>query len=95
MKIKKHMKLLGLKVKDRVTGFSGIVTTVSFDLYGCIQVAVTPAAFGESKGELKTGMWFDVTRLIILDENPVMELPDFKKGYVGTGKKGCADKTMP
>ena len=28
------MKLLGFKVQDVVTGFTGIVSSVSFDLYG-------------------------------------------------------------
>ena len=37
-----ELKLLGLKVKDKVTGFTGIITSVSFDLYGCIQVIITP-----------------------------------------------------
>ena len=32
-----HLELLGQKVEDKVTGFRGVVTTISFDLYGCIQ----------------------------------------------------------
>jgi len=42
--VERHVSQLGLKVKDRVTGFEGVVSTMSFDLYGCIQAAVTPAA---------------------------------------------------
>jgi hypothetical protein len=34
------LKLLGTKVRDVVTGFVGIVTSVSFDLYGCVQAVV-------------------------------------------------------
>lgn len=34
--LNKHMSILGLSVKDRVTGFKGIATVVGFDLYGCI-----------------------------------------------------------
>lgn len=38
----KHFKLLGMEVKDKVTGFKGVVSTITFDLYGCIQAGVTP-----------------------------------------------------
>lgn len=67
------LKLLGLKVRDRVTGFCGVVMSVSYDLPGCIQAVVTPLV--DEKGEAKDGKWFDVTRLEVLDETPVMEVP--------------------
>jgi hypothetical protein len=86
--VKKQMKFLGLKVQDKVTGFTGIVSTMSFDLYGCIQAWISPMA---KDGELKEGRWFDVTRLDVLDNKPVMELPDYSKGYVAEGKKGCCN----
>ncbi len=40
--VNEHIKFLGLQVRDEVTGFSGVVTSMSFDLYGCIQAVVTP-----------------------------------------------------
>lgn len=89
----KHLNLLGKKAKDAVTGFSGVISTMSFDLYGCVQAVITPPV--DEKGEIKNGKWMDVTRLIITDEEPVMALPDFSKGYIAEGKKGCADKPMP
>ncbi len=91
--INRHVSLLGLKVKDLVTGCTGVITTVSFDLYGCIQVVVTPPV--DKNGETKSGQWFDVTRLLITDECPIMALPDFSKGYIAEGKKGAADKPLP
>ncbi len=39
---REHMSVLGLWVSDEVTGFEGIATSVGFDLYGCVQVVVTP-----------------------------------------------------
>ena len=42
MLIKKHLDLLGHKVKDKVSGFQGVVISMSFDLYGCIQADVRP-----------------------------------------------------
>lgn len=67
------LELLGLKVRDKVTGFNGVVSSVCYDLYGCIQAIVTP--FADDKGELKDGRWFDVSRLTVLDADPVMGIP--------------------
>jgi hypothetical protein len=68
--IKDYLKFLGLRVKDKVTGFEGIVVTISFDLYGCIQAIIHPGLVEGKIGELT---WFDVGRLEVLDHNPVME----------------------
>ena len=87
-----HINLLGKKATDKVTKFTGVISTVSFDLYGCIQVVITPEA---DKGELKVGSWFDVTRLDLSNDEPVMEMPEFDKGYVASGKKGAAQKPIP
>lgn len=75
MNVNSHIDLLGKTVKDRVTGFKGIVSSVSFDLYGCIQVAVTPPA--DEKGALPDGRWFDVNRVEVGAEARVMPVPPF------------------
>ena len=82
----KHFNLLGLRVKDRVTGTKGVVTSLSFDLYGCIQAVVQPKD--------KEGMWFDVSRLKVSSNKPVMNLPNFEEGYIAEGRKGPADKPI-
>ncbi len=93
--VQKHLALLGLKVKDRVTGFEGVVESLSFDLYGCVQVAVKPVCGKE--GKLEDGRWFDVNRLQVTNKRPVMEAPDFD--FVGVEAagydKGPAEKTLP
>ena len=89
MSVMKHVNLLGFKAKDVVTGFDGVITSVSFDLYGCIQILVTPRAKDED--DLKPGYWFDVSRLTVSSES-VMEHPDFDDIRISDGKKGCADK---
>ena len=68
--MQEYMKLLGFLVKDKVTSKEGVVTSISFDLYGCIQAIVQPLDGSESK-------WFDLKRLVQVGEAPVMELPDF------------------
>lgn len=70
------MKLLGLNVKDRVTGFTGVVASVCFDLYGCVQAVVTPAA-SKDGGKIEESRWFDTKRLEALSDTPVMDVPHF------------------
>lgn len=89
----RYFNLLGKKAVDSVTGFKGVVTSLSFDLYGCIQVVLTPAA--DKKEGIKDGHWFDVQRIEITDSKPVMALPDFVSGYVSEDKKGAAEKPLP
>lgn len=93
MQADKHLKLLGLKVKDCVTGFKGVVTGINFDLYGCVQAIVTREL--KNNDDKIESRWFDITRLIILKTKPVMALPNFNSGYIAEGKKGAADKPLP
>ena len=86
----KHMNLLGLNAKDRVTGFEGVVSTLSFDLYGCIQAVLTPPV--DKDGKKQDGAWFDVSRLTITNQTPVMEVPNFMEGPTAEGKHGPAEK---
>lgn len=88
--VKQHLNLLGMKVEDKVTGFKGVVATIGFDLYGCVQAVVNPGAGAD--GKLMEQCWFDVSRLKILSNEPVMERPNFEFGPQAEGKQGAADK---
>ena len=85
----KYFDLLGRKVVCKVTGFKGVVASVSFDLYGCIQAVVVPPS---DSGKRSNGEWFDVGRLKVKGSSRVMPVPDFDAGYVAQGKKGAAPK---
>lgn len=89
-----HIELLGKTARDRVTGFSGTVSSVSFDLYGCIQAALTPPL--DKDGNLVDGRWFDINRLEVTNENRVMPLPTWEGPKFGatpqTHTHGPADK---
>lgn len=57
---------LGSKVRDSITGFTGIATSRTEYLHGCVHVGVTPT-------ELKDGkpidpQWFDEQRVELLEE---------------------------
>lgn len=87
---KEHLNLLGLRVRDRVSGFEGVVASVCFDLYGCIQAIVHPGL--QADGKLGDQSWFDVNRLEIVSAEPVMNRPNFEFGEVAKGNKGAAEK---
>jgi len=88
--MEKHVSLLGYRGKDKITGFEGVVDSVCFDLYGCIQVSLKPRM--NEKGEVSNGYWFDVNRLKITSKKLIVNAPDFKQGYQAEGRQGAADK---
>lgn len=88
--VKKHFDLLGHKVKDKVTGLTGIATSLSFDLYGCVQVIINPGLTKD--GKLGDQHWFDIARLEKVSKSRVMDAPDFDFGPVAEGRRGPAEK---
>lgn len=70
----KELEILGYHVRDKVTQFEGIADSVAFDLYGCVQVSVTPPHTDPSKDKPK-GYWHDFARLVKLTDVRVMEPP--------------------
>ena len=91
MLIKKHLELLGHEVKDKVSDFRGVVISMSFDLYGCIQADVRPKDLKKDEGTPKPGYWLDVSRLEVISKKPLMEQPNFEWGEVAEGRKGPAN----
>lgn len=91
--IQAHFDLLGHEVEDKVTRQKGVVTSVSFDLFGCIQVVIDPGLDREKK-RLEC-LWYDVSRIKIIGKKPVMEQPNYDHGPISEGKKGPADKPIP
>lgn len=71
--LREQIQILGQSARDRVTGFAGTVTSVSFDLYGCVMAVVTPRVVD---GKRVDGEWFDVKRLEVTGLR-VMDAPSF------------------
>ena len=90
--VKKHLALLGFRATDRVTCYKGVITSIGFDLYGCVQAIVTPDV--DDKGDVVDSRWFDIARLRVTGKKPVMEQPDWDYGPVAEGKKGPADRPV-
>ena len=92
MQIKKHLALLGFRAEDKVTGYKGVISNISFDLYGCVQTVLSPPV--DKDGKKTSGEWFDIARLKITSKKPVMDVPDFDFGAQAEGKQGASEKPM-
>ena len=90
MNVKKHLDLLGHEVKDKVSDYKGVVISMCFDLYGCIQADVRPKTL-DKDGKVRGGRWFDVSRITVTSKKPLMDQPNFDYGLVAEGKKGPAN----
>lgn len=67
------LAMLGHKGTDIVSGQTGVVASISFDLYGCVHCALTPPAVEKDAYTRH----YDVQRIKLSDEPPVMAAPDF------------------
>lgn len=86
-----YMKFLGMNARDVITGAKGIVTSISFDLYGCVQGLLNPGLDKDGKpGEL---FWYDLKRLETTSNTPVMKVPTFES--VPGGQKLPQPTSMP
>jgi len=65
---------LGDKVRDKVTGFTGIVTGRVEYLTGCQQCRVQPPVKGE--GDWVEAQWFDETRLEVIEREAIKVIDD-------------------
>jgi hypothetical protein len=96
--MKAEMEFLGCKVRERTTGYEGVVTSVSFDLVGCVQAFVTPP-FVKGKGDEGAGRWYDLSRLEV--GKRVMPAPRFPIATLSNSMlvtdrdKGSSAKTAP
>lgn len=71
------LKLLGKRVSHAVYGVEGVVTSVSFDLNGCIQAAVRPQGTDKDGKLRETFGWMDTKGLTVISDEPLQDQPDF------------------
>lgn len=88
MNAQQHLDILGFPVRDKVTGAAGVAVSVSFDLYGCIQVVVNPGL--DKDGKPKDSAWYDISRLERTDETRVMSPPNYEFTQTDAGKAAGA-----
>jgi len=71
------MLKLGSRVKDTISGFTGILTARTEWLYGCIRVSIEPEVLHE--GKPIEAQWFDEERVVEL-EAPIEITPSESTG---------------
>lgn len=76
--MEKFLEMLGYRYIDTVTGYKGVASSLCFDLYGCVQIALSPPV--DKEGKIPDGKWFDVVRLVRTgnEKNRVVKLPDYE-----------------
>jgi len=94
MDVETALNFLGYKVEDKVTKQIGVVVSISFELYGCIQGLVVPEV--DEKGARSDSRWYDIGRLVIISDEPVMAQPTFVMVRAQkTSKKSFLDPPGP
>jgi len=66
-------EVLGIEVKDRITGFVGIITGVASYITGCDQYLVQPEGDGKKYPD---GQWIDVGRLQATSRGNVIQMDE-------------------
>ena len=69
------MEHLGKKVRDKITGMTGVITSKVIYLNGCIQYGVTPAYKDSHNGKYPESTWLDQGQLEILPADQVESIP--------------------
>lgn len=77
---------LGNKVEDRVTGFTGIATSITTYLNGCVRVGVQRKV--GSDGKIPDVEYFDIGQLTVLDTS-------YKQQQKNTGGPGDNPRYYP
>lgn len=84
-----NIELLGKKVVDKMSGAKGVITSISFDLSGCIQGTIT----SQSGKTPELSFWYDIKQFKVISKIPIVEPPNYMGiGHVAEGKNGSVDK---
>lgn len=88
---------LGSKVKDSISGFSGIVVGKTEWLYGCVRIGVAPDCTDKDGKTIDTA-WFDEGQLIVLktrtevEKKLKKELPKKSTGGPRDGERAASHR---
>lgn len=75
--------LMGKKARDKITGFTGIITGHCYYLYGCDQYCLVPPT---SYGKLLDSHWFDSGRIEVIGPGV---MPEEVRGPINGGPQDC------
>ncbi len=78
-------ELLGYTMRDRVTGFTGVVTGACEYITGCSQILLVPPV--DEAGKMRDSNWFDLQRCEVI--------PTHSRVAVDNGDTPGCDKEAP
>lgn len=73
-----HQFKLGSKLRDKVTGLTGIATAVTYHLYGCERFYLQPPV--DKDGKQRDGLYCDAPQLELLHESGLEETKNSETG---------------
>lgn len=76
---------LGDKVKDNVTGFSGIVVAITKWLHGCDRIVVQPAVGKD--GKVPDSASFDIPQIVVMTKRVVVATPVLERAFAPGGPR--------
>lgn len=76
------MTWLGKQARDKITGFSGIITAQVRYITGCDQFCISPPV---KDGEIKSGQYFDFLRIEIIGDGIEMKTLDGQEAGIPSG----------
>ena len=82
---------LGVKARDVVTKFEGVVVARSEHLTGCAQIALQPCHIKD--GKVSDAVWFDENRIEVLDAK-VVNLPSRSRDVRKDGGPQISPRAM-
>ena len=86
---------LGQEVRDRVTGFQGIVVVIANHLYGCVRIGVQPQGM-DKDGRKFDDAFFDVSALEVIGVGITAQLTPRSLQEKAAGKApGGPDRERP
>jgi len=71
--VQESVNILGRYARDKITGIFGPITSVSFDLNGCVQCIINRGL--DKDGKPYEGYWMDIQRMDLEPSDPIMPLP--------------------
>lgn len=66
------LPIIGRMAKDVISGFSGIITHVSFNIEGITQVVIESDIQATATG-FNQGTWFNISRVVLIGEDNVLD----------------------
>lgn len=82
---------LGDTVKDKHTGFTGLMTARTEWLYGCTRVAIEAKELSKD-GEVVQPQWFDIQRIELVEKAKAAEPPNEPPGGPKSDPQRRADQ---